>query len=266
MLCKTRIASAAAPWVGARLAEESHQGRIVHAGADAVYFTSRADMLGLVTARAVPVPLALITRADDLTELCGQLPRVGAPVTIGGGRVDLGALEVRVSRFIDYRMPPIDATGAAEMADRLAQHLARADSPRSELEPTLLRELTARPRATLPKLLGRGTGLTPYGDDVVSGLLATLLAAGDPCAPDLATDVARLAPMRTTLLSATLLRRAAAGDVIPQFARLTRDLIAPSADLAERITTLQAIGHTSGAGMLLGLHLGLTHITMRSCT
>ncbi len=54
------------------------------------------------------------------------------------------------------------------------------------------------------ELVGRGDGLTPYGDDVLCGWLAIHRAAGVP-SPGLDDEVRRLLP-RTTLLSATLLR------------------------------------------------------------
>ena len=263
MLCKTRIASAAAPWVGDRLHDEPHQGAIVHAGAHALYFTSRGDVLGIAAATAVPVPLALRTQLPDLRELPGGLPQTGERVRIGAGAVDLGGAAVHVARYLDYRMPPLPRGEA----HTLVRRLDALRQPASELPRALLTALTARPAEEAHRLLGRGSGLTPYGDDGLAGMLAALLAAGDACAPRLAAVVTRLAPQRTTLLSATLLRRAAAGEVLPQFARLAAALArGTDGEVRGRAATLTAVGHTSGAGMLRGLHLGLTHITMRSCT
>ena len=65
-------------------------------------------------------------------------------------------------------------------------------------------------------LVGRGDGLTPYGDDVLCGWLAVHRAAGI-ATPEVDTAVRGLWD-RTTLLSATLLDCAMHGEVIPEFA------------------------------------------------
>ena len=65
-------------------------------------------------------------------------------------------------------------------------------------------------------LVGRGDGLTPYGDDVLCGWLAVHRAAGI-ATPEVDAEV-RAHLQRTTLLSATLLDCAVHGEVIPEFA------------------------------------------------
>lgn len=93
-------------------------------------------------------------------------------------------------------------------------------------------------------LAGRGTGLTPYGDDVLVGFAAGLvLWHGDS---DRAAAIAEAAAPLTTLLSATLLRHATRGE-LPEPAH---------ALLADGDSTpLLRFGHSSGRGMLLGLAL-----------
>ena len=94
------------------------------------------------------------------------------------------------------------------------------------------------------RLAGRGGGLTPSGDDVLCGYVAGLVLwhgrAGD------AASIATAAAERTTLLSATLLRHAARGELPePAHALLERGDPEP----------LRRFGHSSGRAILLGLAL-----------
>ena len=105
----------------------------------------------------------------------------------------------------------------------------------------------------LDRLLGRGPGLTPLGDDVLAGWLVTRAALGRPD-PVLSAAVRhRLAV--TTLLSATLLECALRGEALPELAAWLADPSAPTTD------ALLAVGATSGAGMLTGARLALTSMT-----
>jgi len=97
-------------------------------------------------------------------------------------------------------------------------------------------------------LVGRGDGLTPYGDDVLCGWLAAHRAAG-LATPETDQAVRALAHT-TTLLSATLLDCAMHGEVIPEFAAWVAAL---GTDAEERLAaTLARVGHTSGRGLLEG--------------
>ena len=64
------------------------------------------------------------------------------------------------------------------------------------------------------RLLGRGEGLTPLGDDVICGWLAARRATG-VTTPEVDAAV-RSGLHRTTLLSATLLDCALHGEVLPE--------------------------------------------------
>jgi hypothetical protein len=100
-------------------------------------------------------------------------------------------------------------------------------------------------------LLGKGAGLTPYGDDVLAGLLVTLRALGDGRADELAAEIDELAPARTTFVSAALLKHAGRGECIPELAAL---LAAPSRD---SYAALLRVGHSSGRGLAEGMFRAL---------
>lgn len=234
----------------------------------------------MISRHASAVPCAIATRAGAIAELFGarRTPRPGDPVAVGGGVVDFGEVAVRVGRLADYSTPRFDHTAVDRMRARLAQCLATGTPSQTAAHIAGVRDeigaatrdlLATRPGLAVERVMGRGSGLTPVGDDVLCGMLATLLAADDPCAPPLRRQVRRLAPTRTTSLSATLLRRAGDGDALPDFAAVVRALRDDdSGRTSAQIERLSRVGHTSGAGMLLGLELALDHLTAprpRSC-
>ncbi len=107
--------------------------------------------------------------------------------------------------------------------------------------------------ATVGQLLGRGPGLTPLGDDVLCGWIATHRAAGVPT-PEIDSAV-RGGLHRTTLLSATLLDCALHGEVLPELGRFL-SAVGTAAEPG-RAADLRAVGGTSGAGLLQGARLAL---------
>lgn len=260
------VTGAAPAWIGDRVHQSPHRGRVLHVGVDAVYFTSHADVLGITSRHATAIPCTIATRLETVHELFGidRPARVGDDVTIGSGSVRLGDTEVRIGRFVDYRMHRLPSADVTSMRGHLLATTGES-SQSAEIQPAVLELLRTTPADALPSVLGLGSGLTPFGDDVVCGMLATLLANDDACAPGLRDEVLRLAPHRTTALSATLLRRAADGDVLPAFADLVRALHDDPDHVSTSIAQLLSIGHTSGAGMMLGLRIALDHIITRSC-
>ncbi len=106
----------------------------------------------------------------------------------------------------------------------------------------------------LDRLVGHGGGLTPFGDDVLCGWLAVLVAAGRLDEKDAQTAKAALS--RTTILSATLIDCALHGEVLPEFATYLRSLGSPAEDDAVRALT--AIGHSSGIGLWWGARHALS--------
>ena len=106
------------------------------------------------------------------------------------------------------------------------------------------------------RLIGRGGGLTPEGDDVVAGLAAVVAAGPWPQAEREAWLAALLGTglrRRTTALSATLLELAAAGmGPEPLQAWLAGDAAA-----RER---LAGIGHSTGRAIARGAALALANM------
>ncbi|HSK26324.1 MAG TPA: DUF2877 domain-containing protein, partial [Jiangellales bacterium] len=127
-------------------------------------------LLAVTSAHAVRLPAGLQlagTRPGDLP---------AGPVRVKGGRVLMGAVEVRVARWWAPPRPAVlDVDRALAAWCRLGPRLPC-------LEPVVAAALRAvggrgpdLARA-VPALVGLGTGLTPSGDDVLAGALVTLRA------------------------------------------------------------------------------------------
>jgi hypothetical protein len=243
-----RLSGAASTWARDQLVGPDREARVVHTGADAVYVDLGGSCLGVLSARAAAVPCGIRTLQPRLIPPV----RVGDTVLVGSGRMEWGRAEVRVGRVVDHAVPTLDPADA-----RWARRHVAAPAL-EELPPTALIALRAGDPAAVPALLGLGGGLTPVGDDVLAGWLAATTAADHSGRYPIVDQIERLAPARTTLLSATLLSCAARGDVLPEYAALVAALRHRDPWIAlERLTT---VGHTSGLGMLLGLVLALDQI------
>ncbi len=199
---------AAPPRVAARLrAAPDGEVRVVHRGRLAVYVEVGGRAVGVLAAGAVQVPCGLRTRLISLPDVRTARVRRGV--------LHLDEVAFRVGRLVGVRVPAV-----------------RGHVP---LTATL-------PPGTVAGLVGRGDGLTPYGDDLLCGWLAVRRAARVPT-PEVDAEVRSLLP-RTTLLSATLLECAMAGEALPELAAYLRDPRAAA--------SLQAVGGSSGQGLLAG--------------
>jgi hypothetical protein len=197
---------------------------VLHRGPDAVYVDVGGWCVGVLGFRATAAPCALRTSL-------ATLPTV-AEARLRGGVLHLDGTALNIGRLVDVSVPSLPGR-------------------------TLAAELTT---AQVEALVGRGDGLTPYGDDVLCGWLAVHRAAGvETPAVD---EAVRSLLSRTTLLSATLLDCAMHGEVIPEFAAFVAALGTP--DEAVRAAELGAVGHTSGQGLLEGARSALEGIEASS--
>lgn len=264
MSAPPRIPAAAPAWVRSALAGPERPARVVHRGADAVYLEVDGSCLGVLSTSATAVPCAARTA---LGELPTRLRRASL-ARVGGGRLLLGDTEVAVVRQVDAGVAPLDVAATPEAQRHLTAAVGRrVDHVCAELPVEALEALTVGDAAGVTALLGRGTGLTPLGDDVLAGWVATCVAASLPVGAPVVDAVARHAYAMTTLLSATLLDCARRGDVVPEFRRLLVDLTAVDAGgVDDSLAALLRVGHTSGAGLVLGTLLALRHLASRSPT
>lgn len=261
------LAAAAPLWVRELLEGWTGDAPVLHSGPDAIYLQIDQDVVAVLSRLAVQVPCGLRTTLATTGHLTPDLrpPAAGTRVAIDNQRLRFAGADVHVARTVSHAAPTIDPACAPGMAARLADALPPAMSRvRAELPDDLLQSLaTADPRA-VAGLLGRGSGLTPLGDDVLCGWLATMVAASHPCSTPVAEETLALADQRTTALSATLLRRAASAEVVPQFTHLVHTLTNGSGTPDRAVQELARVGHTSGLGLVLGLSFALDHLASRS--
>jgi hypothetical protein len=195
--------------------------------------------VGVVGTDATAVPCALRLRTPDVGEIRGD------QAYVRGGVLHLDGVPLGIGRIVDVRVPSLPETPCSAAAQAIPPAAV------AELVGPVPADLDA---GDVVRVVGRGDGLTPLGDDVLCGWLAVHRAAGVDT-PDIDAAV-RGCLDRTTLLSATLLDCAIHGEVIPEFAAYVASLGTPAEP--ERAAILAAVGHTSGSGMLYGARLALT--------
>jgi hypothetical protein len=227
--------------------------RVVHPGRHAVYLDLGGWCLGVVGSLAAAVPCALRTSAPELAS--------GSPASahVRDGVHHLDGTPVRVGRIVDARTPRLDLVTTLRGTAGSAAVQTTPPAPVVEHIAPVWGSAPLDP-ATVARLVGRGDGLTPLGDDVLCGWLALHRSVGVPT-PEVDAAVRSLLP-RTTLLSATLLDCALHGEVLPEFAAYLLSL--GTSDEPSRAADLSSVGHTSGAGLLHGARRALAELAPRT--
>lgn len=202
------------------------------------YETGDADVpvLSVCTPEAVRLPNTVVT---------GVLPAPG-PAWLGGHELRAAETSWRVRRWWRPSRPgplPVPAL--------------RPATPLPAPEVATLSEVPVPPASydglQPDQLVGAGPGLTPAGDDVLAGALVTAYATSDPRLVRWRQETrAALTARRTTAVSRALLHHALDGYSTADLADLLTALCR-GADLAEPRTRLLAVGHTSGAALLVGV-------------
>ncbi|AOV97690.1 cytoplasmic protein [Edwardsiella hoshinae] len=101
-------------------------------------------------------------------------------------------------------------------------------------------------------LIGLGPGLTPSGDDMLTGMLAVFVATGMPV--HLFLPPADQLALLTTSVSCSYLNSARLGEFSTPVLRVMRDL-QTGQDADRALRRLLAVGHTSGADIVSGIAL-----------
>ena len=211
-------------------AVDSTGGRVMASGAGWAWLRAGERVIHVAGARGPRGPLTAIVDRVPVSEP-GDLMRLDC----SGARI--------------WRTPPVDATASSD-AIRDACALVR---PHLWNDPRAL-ALGTHPIAQVAgELAGRGPGLTPAGDDALTGYVYTAVALGLTGA-----DEARAAALRAASMtgepSASLLRAAAAGEVFSPVASMVRALVdADGQALAASVRSLTALGRTTGRALLTGI-------------
>jgi hypothetical protein len=224
----------------------------------------------VVAATGRDLPFAAVREGDDawvgdgLVEITGPAP--------GGGPAPRLRIRVKVRRWWDP-FPVLGPLPLAQLArGALALESETADATCGLADhpgPGLLADRCAdgdlaHAVDAAERIVGLGPGLTPTGDDILSGLLVSLRLFGGSVhggeravwlADWLGAAVTAHADTRTTALAATLLHCAADGQAGVEVAAVLRGT-AGQTPLGPSVRRLLGIGHTSGADLAWGLLAG----------
>jgi Protein of unknown function (DUF2877) len=262
-------------------------GTVLGAGATAAWVDLGGFVL-TVTTREVP----LLPNAVALTGAAGALagPVAGDAARCTPGRVDLAGVSVTwdpatppawdptvpspggreevgwrgeavlVALGVEAAADPaVVVRGLAGVGLASAAEADGADVLELLLRAVLQRDPDRAGRAA-ERLLGRGPGLTPEGDDLLAAVAATVAVLGPAAGVDGAQRAALLAALvpaglagRTTALAATLLELAARGQVAEPAGRLLD--LGPAGEQAwpAALRRLQRLGHGSGRAYAAGI-------------
>lgn len=246
---RDRVLGAASTTVLDMIAGPRRVATVLHAGPEAAYFDLDGTCLGVLAAGAVQVPCGVRTALPRLPALSA-----GDKAVVQDGSIELPGLEVTVTEILDTSVPVLTRAAARRGAHELRQAVGdRLAGVLAELPAEPLRTLAASDPAAVAGLMGLGGGLTPLGDDVLAGWLATGVATQHGALGPIRWAVALSARERTTTLSATLLTYAARGECIPAFRDLLGGMATGDPGLVEQsLDDVLAIGDTSGSGLVLG--------------
>jgi hypothetical protein len=216
-------------------------GRVVASFRRAVYVDLGDAVLAIVSADAPPGPIHLRVGALARPAPGSRVSLVGpVPASARWRPPALDAALLR--RGADAARRTITATATSGLTDHPALEVAESALGRGDL------------RAAVDALGGLGPGLTPAGDDVLGGLFVVLAAAGH----EERELLEAAAGARTHAISRSFLTWAARGQAVEPVHLLLGALARTDPVAIERHReAVLALGHTSGADLLLGLCLGL---------
>lgn len=232
-------------------ASESFAGRVAGVFREGFYVSGPSETLfAVVGPRCWPGPLHLVV--EELAGLPGRHDRV----SVAGGMLRAGRLTIRIDGCAPWApsLPERLGTGSRQWRD-----LAACPAPElAVVWGAVTRDLRDGDLlAVCRRLQGRGTGLTPSGDDVLAGIL--LVGAIDPSRRHALTGLASGA--RTTRLSRAFLRWAAAGQSIqPAHALLDAAASDDQAGMRRAAASLADVGATSGRALAAGVALAATEL------
>ncbi len=204
--------------------------------APGLYLDVAGTVVPVVTADAVP-----LATAARLTLASADAPwrelAAGDVVLVGEGLIRLPGCDIAAARTWRptrvRRLPSLECGSGGQ-----GSHLRTHDG--------------------VEALLGRGPGLTPAGDDALAGILLVAHAHG-VAGPVAAAVRERLGS--TTAVSAALLDAAADGYAAADVVALVDAAVARDAAAVARVLpAVLAIGHTSGADLVIGIAAALRHL------
>jgi Protein of unknown function (DUF2877) len=245
----TRWPGAVSTLAAALVAGPERQARVLGAFPSVVYLAVDAPIprtsvavLPILAADALALPtgIRLGVGSADLGWVAELEDQAGEGV-VGQGQIRFGRWRIDAVRTW------LPAQVARAPVGSRAVSLDRTDELRPHTAEVVRHARLAR------RLVGRGRGLTPSGDDALCGAMLVLRAVGSPALGPVREHV--VASLQgTTSLSASFLAAAGGGYAVPAAARLASALAAGDAPAAQALLAeALAIGHTSGSDLVAGM-------------
>lgn len=215
-----------------------------------VRYRGRDHLVGLLRPGAVRVPMGVVIDTQ-------RLPGTGTEVHLGAGVVGFGSCSWRPNRWWDPR-PRVNPAALIARRDTLARTVHSQPGTAFGLplddELAVASSLARGDARAVHTIIGLGPGLTPSGDDVVAGALATLsiLSRLDR---KVARTVLGRARSHTTALSTALLEAATDGQLIPEAAHFLEAIAAaaPQPQIDAWADELFSVGSHSGHDLAAGI-------------
>lgn len=194
-------------------------------------------------------------------------------LVINNSEQDMAMRNSRIQILAD-RLIHSRESSAEYLTDALHYYLNSEFSPNSDLSPRL--ELITRAFLTsiltpaenaVNFLVGRGVGLTPSGDDFLSGILYALALCGEfqhDYGIAFRDFILAAIQLRSTSISANLAECAAAGEVDERIFKAVDYLINGNESEESAATGILSWGSSSGVDTLAGFLIGLKMAELRS--
>jgi hypothetical protein len=242
-----RLAGAASSALRPVLAAPAQRARWLGATQAVAYLAipGQPGVLAVLAHDAVRLPCGLVLAATSAEMPLTEMAPADGSGTVGGGTVGWNGPSgpVVITAVREWAPASVARGPVCEPA---------LNAARAALGPDPDHAMVAGLRAgAVGRLLGRGPGLTPSGDDLLAGYLVGAHAFGLE-AQDMRDAVERLAPGATSALSAALLWHAARGECIDEVAALAAALTGRG-DPDAAVERLLAVGHTSGPALAHGV-------------
>jgi hypothetical protein len=233
-------------------------GRVVAVFSQAIYvrFADASGIIAIVPATVPSGPLHL--HVESLPKAA-----VGDPVMVGSGALVVGGHHIDIPEVV-WIPTPVDGLPDQRQSAALVLRDVLGEPRLLDLSGTGW-DVSAHLhqhglRATVAQLAGRGSGLTPAGDDCAAGVvLVTALLSEAGWATWSTWALAELACSHASHeIAVALLSAAARGEGIEPLHELLVSCALGDRDAAMRdVQVLDGIGHTSGRDMAYGMLLGL---------
>ena len=238
------------------------EGRLLGASSRASWIGVADEVLVVGLSGSAQLPNGVTVGSADTRLLDGAVS--GDPVAVGNSLIVLPGLRAGVVRWWEPR-PLLPACGATDVRERTGQVRRHTHiMPDLGLGAALAAGDGLGVLEIACRLVGRGPGLTPDGDDLLAATVASYRLMGSALGVTVApgrvdavfAELAELAADRTTALAASLLRHACAGNVAAPVAGLLLAL-SGRGRVPTAVDGLLGVGHTSGLALLSGVVAGV---------